>query len=110
MVVRPYMPDRLEEVVDNSASVTNFATQYLQSHKTLPPHFEVTPEIIDEFEVFLASRNIQPSLAEWTAERNWMTSRLKEEILTQARGVAQGDEVAAQRDPQIQAALKAVQP
>jgi len=107
--VQPYLPNRLEEVIDNSASVTNFATQYLQSHTPLPAHFEVTPEIIDEFQVFLSSRNIQPSLSEWTAERSWVTSRLKEEILTQARGVARGDEVADQRDPQVQAALKAVE-
>jgi carboxyl-terminal processing protease len=109
IVVSPYIPNRLEEVIDSSASVTNFATQYLQSHTPLPPHFEVTPEIIDDFEVFLASRNIQPSLSEWTTERNWITSRLKEEILTQARGVARGDEIADQRDPQVQAALKAVE-
>lgn len=107
--VGPYLPNRLEEVIDNSASVTNFATQYLQAHTPLPPNFEVTPDVIDGFEVFLASRNIQPTVAEWTAERSWIISRLKEEILTQARGVAGGDEIAAQRDPQIQAALKSIE-
>ncbi|HWF48183.1 MAG TPA: S41 family peptidase, partial [Bryobacteraceae bacterium] len=76
IVVSPFIPNRLEEVIDSSASVTNFATQYLQSHTPLSPHFEVTPEIIDEFQVFLSSRNIQPSLSEWTSERSWITSRL----------------------------------
>jgi carboxyl-terminal processing protease len=38
----------------------------------------------------------------------WVRSRLKEEIVTQARGVDKGDEIEAQRDPQIQAALKAL--
>lgn len=109
VTVQPYSPDRLEEVIDNSASVTNFATQYLQSHPAVPSSFEVTPEIIDEFEVFLASRNIQPSLSEWTAERAWITSRLKEEIVTQAHGVASGDEIALHRDPQVKAALNAVE-
>lgn len=109
IAMQPYLPNRLEEVIDNSASVTNFATQYLKAHSPLPPHFDVTPEIIDEFQVFLASRNIQPSLSEWTSERNWITSRLKEEIVTQAFGVARGDEVADKRDPQVQAALKAAE-
>ena len=34
--------------------------------------------------------------------------RLKEEIVTQARGVAQGDELQAKHDPQVQTALTAV--
>jgi hypothetical protein len=32
---------------------------------------------------------------------------LKQEIVTQAQGVAAGDEIEMQRDPQVQAALKA---
>jgi hypothetical protein len=38
-----------------------------------------------------------------------MSSRLKEEILTQAKGVDKGDEVVAQRDPQVREALHAVE-
>jgi hypothetical protein len=48
-------------------------------------------------------------VAEWTRERSWVTTRLKEDILTQAQGVDKGDEVAAQHDPQIQAAFRAMQ-
>jgi carboxyl-terminal processing protease len=108
--VRAYPPSatRLEAVLDASGSVTSFATQYLQLHSPLPDSFDVTPDVIDEFKVFLSARNIQPSLAEWTQERGWVSSRLKAEIVTQARGVAKGDEIEAQRDPQVQAALRAL--
>ena len=66
------------------------------------------PDLLDDFKVFLAERNIQPSMADWSRDRKWITSRLKQEIVTQARGVAAGDEVEMQRDPQIQAALESL--
>jgi carboxyl-terminal processing protease len=105
----PPVPTQLETVLDASGAITAFATQYLSKHPHLPATFEITPDLIDDFQVFLSSRRIQPSVAEWTRERPWVTTRLKEEILTQARGVDKGDEIAAQRDPQIQAALRGMQ-
>jgi len=107
--VYPATPTRFEAVVDASGSVTQFATQYLSTHSKLPDKFSVTPEILDEFKVFLSQRDIQPNVSEWARERNWMTSRLKQEVITQARGVAAGDEIEMRRDPQVQAALQAVE-
>lgn len=109
--VRAYPPSltRLEAVLEESGAVTSFATRYLSKHVPLPDPFEVTPEVTDEFKVFLSARQIQPSVGEWSAERPWIVTHLQEEIVTQARGVEQGDEIQAQHDPQIQAALKAMQ-
>ncbi|MBV8552069.1 MAG: S41 family peptidase [Acidobacteriaceae bacterium] len=108
--IRVYPPalTRLETVLDASGAVTFFATQYLAKHSPLPHPFEITPDNIDEFKVYLSSRQIQPSVAEWSADRTWISSRLKEEIVTQANGVAAGDEVHAQADPQVRAAIKAL--
>jgi carboxyl-terminal processing protease len=100
---------RLEGVLDASGSLTAFATQFLANHSPLPDNFEVTPDVLDDFKVNLAARGIQPNAAEWSSDQGWIKSRLKEEIVTQARGVDKGDEVLAQRDPQVQAALKAVE-
>ena len=100
---------RLEAVLDGSGAITSFATQYLGKHSPLPDHFSVNSEVIDEFKVFLSERQIQPGVAEWSQERAWMSHRLGEELVTQAQGVAKGDEVHAQIDPQIQAALKTMQ-
>ncbi|HJY05072.1 MAG TPA: hypothetical protein VJ323_02085, partial [Bryobacteraceae bacterium] len=99
----------LEAVLDASGSVTRFATQYLAAHSQLPDQFTVTSEMLDEFKVFLAQRDIQPNVSEWARERNWITSRLEQEVVTQARGVAAGDEIEMQRDPQVEAALQAVE-
>jgi carboxyl-terminal processing protease len=106
--VSPRSFTRLETVLDASGVLTSFATAYIAEHSPIPDNFEVTPAILDELKVFLSTRSIQPSVGEWSAERPWITSRLKEEIITQSRGVAKGEEIQAQRDPQIQAALRAV--
>lgn len=100
---------RLEAVLEGSGDLTAFATQYLASHPPLPASFHVTPNLLDDLKVYLSERNIQPSVAEWGREEAWITAHLEEAIVTQARGVAQGDEIAARSDPQIQAALKAIE-
>jgi carboxyl-terminal processing protease len=106
--VSPLTANRLEAVLDGSGAITSFATQYLTNHKLESAEFKPSPELLDEFKVYLSARNIQPSLSEWSQERVWVSNRLAEEIITQAQGVEKGDEVHARIDPQLQAALKAV--
>ncbi len=109
IVVRPVALTRLEAVLDGSGALTSFATQYISTHSKMPERFEVTPEILDDLKVYLAGRQIDPSVAEWAQERTWVSQRLKQSIITQSRGVAAGDEIEAQTDTQVQAALKAMQ-
>jgi carboxyl-terminal processing protease len=104
-VVTPFAATRLEAVLDASGSFTTFATGYIANHK-ITQDFEVTPALLDDFQVFLSQRNIQPGVNQWSAEREFVASRLKTEIFNQTLGVEKGDEVEAQRDPQI---LKAVE-
>ncbi len=99
---------RLQMFLEASGSFTTFATEYLRAHKNISESFDVTPQVLDEFQAFLAGRKVLPGVAEWTEVRNWMSNRLKTEIFNQAFGVAKGDEVDAQRDPVILAALKAL--
>ena len=106
-VVQPPVPNRLRMVLDYTASFTNFATEFLRNHK-IDEDFEVTPQLLDEFHAFVSARNIQPRIAEWLAERDFITNRLKTEIFNQAFGVEKGDQVEAQRDPVIQKALELV--
>ena len=58
--------------------------------------------------MLLSQNNIRPSVGEWSQERDWIRSRLTQEILNQALGVAKGDEVEAKMDPQVLAAMKAI--
>jgi carboxyl-terminal processing protease len=107
IVVYPAETNRLRNVLDASASFTNFATEFLRDHK-IDAEFEVTGDMLDRFRVFLSDREIRPSVAEWSAEREFISNRLKTEVFNQAFGVEKGDEVEAQRDPVILKALEAI--
>jgi len=107
IVVLPRPMDRLRAVLEASGAFTTFATNYLQTHK-IDTNFEVTPQILDEFHLFLVSNNIQPDMAEWSQARDFITNRLKTEFFNLSFGVEKGDEVDAQRDPVIQKALEVV--
>jgi carboxyl-terminal processing protease len=104
-IVRPPDVSRFRVAVEASAAFTTFATEYTQSHK-ITESFDVAPELLDEFRVWLAQRQIQPSLAEWSRERDFLRNRLKAEIFNQSLGVEKGDEVEAQRDPLILRAME----
>jgi carboxyl-terminal processing protease len=104
-IVYPAPMTRLRAVLDASGSFTNFATDYTQEHK-IDEDFEVTPALLDEFQLYLSQRNIRPGIPEWSAERDFIVNRLKTEIFNQALGVAKGDEVEAQRDPVILRAIE----
>jgi carboxyl-terminal processing protease len=98
-------PTRLKVALDASGIITSFATEYIQNHK-VTEKFDITSAILEEFQVYAGQRNIQPSVGEWAKERGWVQSRVKQEIVNQALGVAKGDEVEEQRDPVVRAALE----
>lgn len=99
---------RLRGVLDASASFTTFTTEYLRKGASITPQFEVTGPLLDEFRSWLVARKIQPGVADWSRDVDWIRSRLKQEIFNQAIGVEKGDEVEAIRDPQVRAALDAI--
>jgi carboxyl-terminal processing protease len=97
----------LRNVLEASASFTTFAAEYIRDHK-ITPDWRVPPQALDQFQTWLAERRIQPSVAEWSANRDFIESRLKTEIFNLSLGVDKGDEVEAQYDPPIQRAVAAV--
>ena len=109
-VVYPAGLTPLQIAVEASASVLNFARNYVAARPKIAETFEVTAELLDDFQQYLSERQIRPALSEWSASREYFRSRLMVEIFNLALGVEKGDEVAAQRDPQTQAALRSLQP
>jgi carboxyl-terminal processing protease len=105
--VEPTPLTQFRAVLEQAAAYTSFATEYLRDHK-VAAGWDITGEVLDQFQTWLSERRIQPSLQEWSQNRDFIQSRLKTEIYNLALGVEKGDEVEAQSDPQIQKALEAV--
>ena len=104
VLITPEPTTQLRLALDASGMITSFATDFIQRN-TITDAFEVTPAVLEEFQVYAGQRSIQPPVGEWVREREWLQNRLKQEIFNQALGVDKGDEVEAQRDPAIRAAL-----
>ena len=104
--VIPPRISRLQAVLESSASFHSFASEWLKTNKgAAKREMEITPQMLDDFQLFLSRRNIRPSMSEWTAERAFVVSRVKQEILNLALGVAAGDVLEALRDPVVLRAL-----
>lgn len=105
IVVQPEEQTRLRMVLEGSGVMTSFATEYTQKNK-VTESFNVTPGVLEDFQIFAGQHQIQPSVSDWIRDRDWIQNRLKQEIFDQTLGVAKGDEVEAQRDPMVRAALE----
>jgi len=104
LIVFPEPVTPFRAALEASGWFTSFATEFIR-HRQVTQDFEVTAALLDEFQLFLSDRKIQPGVTEWSREREWIRTRLKTEIFNQALGVDQGDRVEAQRDPVILKAL-----
>jgi carboxyl-terminal processing protease len=107
-LVHPDGGTRLEMVIEATGSFPAFATDYISRVKKLPDSFEVTAALLDEFQAYLSQRDIRPNIGDWSRDREWIRSRLKQEILNQGVGVEKGDEVEIQRDPVVGKAIEEI--
>jgi hypothetical protein len=93
-------------VLEANGLFTTFANEWLQRTRTqVTEGFEVSNAVLDEFQASMSEKRIRPSVSEWSSEREWIRSRLKQEIYNLALGVEKGDQVEMARDPVVIAAL-----
>jgi carboxyl-terminal processing protease len=101
----PDRPTRLRAFLDGNALITAYATEWLRTNPKPQVGFRLPRVVLDKYQLWLAEKNVQPSLQEWSVDRDWIHSRLEQEITNLSLGVEFGDEVEARRDPQIQRAV-----
>jgi carboxyl-terminal processing protease len=104
----PERPTRLRVFLDNYGLITAFASEWLQKNPKPGPGFVLPRQVLDLYQRWLSERNVLPTLAEWSVDREWMQNRLEQEIVNLSLGVEFGDEVEARRDLQIQRAVSAI--
>jgi carboxyl-terminal processing protease len=103
-MVPPEAQTRLRLALDASGVMTMFAGEYARDHE-IAANFEVTPDMLDDFKVYCSAHSIQPSVGEWSVDRDWIRSRLQQEVANLKFGVAKGDEIEMRRDPVVKRAL-----
>ena len=106
-VVQPALLTQIEGVLENSGAFTTFSAEYVKDHK-IEDGWQVPQDMLDQFQIWLGQRGFTPTLREWLDIRDFVSLRLKEDVYSIVFGVAKGDEVGVQRDPQVQKALDCV--
>lgn len=101
---------RFRQVLEGSGAFPSFAGEWIQTHRDqVKAGMQLNPAVLDEFQLFLSQRSIRPSLSEWTSERDFISSRLQQEIFNLVLGVAVGDEIEFRRDPVVRKALEQIE-
>ena len=105
---RKYLP--FEVWLKTSDALLSFARDFIRARKEpIDASFDVSPAVLDEFQLYLSQRGTNVSLAEWTSAVSFIRQGLRQEIFNLTLGVDKGDEVELRNDPQVLAALQAVE-
>ncbi len=106
VVVAPSGYTNYQAFLESRLVFLEFARYLRADGRPIPPEFEVSPKLLDEFRGFLRQRDIPITEKLWSENRRFVRTRLKTEIFNLTFGVARGDEIAASDDPQIQRAVE----
>ncbi len=106
VAIRNYTP--FETVMKASESFLDFAKQYVQGDRVIDENFEPSPQMLDEFQLFLSQRRIRVTLAEWTSAMDFIRANLKQEVFNLTLGVESGYKVEMRSDPTVLAAIEAL--
>ena len=82
----------------------NFARHYLADH-TVAKDLVVDDALLQQFKAFLKSEKIETTDKDFVDNLDWIKSSIKAELFTTQFGQAQGQQVRAEWDPQINKAL-----
>jgi carboxyl-terminal processing protease len=108
-VVPPHRYSPFEAWLKASDSFLIFARGYVRSRKEpVGDAFDVTPAMLDEFQLFLSEHGTRVTLSEWTSTVEFIRQGLRQEIFNLTLGVDKGDEIELRHDPQVRAAAEAV--
>lgn len=96
------------EVLEESTAFINFAQGLLQRRGKVGREFKATDEVVGQFEMFLREAGFRAPADEWEKVRPWIRWRIQSEVLTLVYGIEAGEQVEAGNDPQVQAAVAAM--
>lgn len=86
--------------------ITNFAASYMTVHAKPGKDFQPDDRLMQTFRDSLLNSNIRVPEEYWNKDQDYLKLRVKQEILTLAFGLDEGNEVEVRGDPQVKAAQK----
>jgi carboxyl-terminal processing protease len=97
--------DVQQKLVDRG-SIYGFAQHYLGVHKSIPRDFEVTPELIGEFNTYLADEHVPVTPAEVNENLDFLKHHIKSELVLWIYGEDEALKFDRQDDPLVAKAVE----
>jgi len=104
-------PTKLNEVEQKLAerdAIPEFALNYLGVHKTIPQDFEVTPEVMADFNSFLADHHIAVTPAEVNDNLDYLKHRIRVQLYLMIYGEDEALRLDREDDPLVARAIQAM--
>ena len=99
-----YTAPKLDDVQDlllDQSAFFDFAIRYLAVHKTIPPDFDVTGAVLDEFKQFLAKQKISLSDQDLAANLEYVKNHIRIQLVRSIFGENEAQKIEATNDPVI---------
>ncbi|HEU4400800.1 MAG TPA: S41 family peptidase, partial [Candidatus Polarisedimenticolia bacterium] len=106
VIVDPDTTSKFVDQLERGQIFFHFAVDFNARHKSVPRGFEITPEVLQEFQAFLDKRKVKWSVEEIENNKERLRSEIKEAIASALWGLEEGYKVYAESDRQIQKALE----
>jgi carboxyl-terminal processing protease len=100
--------NRFQSVLEYKYAFFNFSKHYLAEHNTVPRDFQVTDEVFNEFRDYLSAQKILFTEADLKDNHEYMSLRIKQDLIAAIYGRAEGERVMITHDPWVQKALDAM--
>ncbi|HXJ92216.1 MAG TPA: S41 family peptidase [Terriglobia bacterium] len=106
--VAPPTLNAVQQKLADADAIYDFSQRYLGIHKTIPRDFQVTPEVVDGFNEYLASRNVRVSPAQVAENLDFLKQRLRNQLVQIVYGRDQESKLEAEGDPLVAKAVESM--
>jgi carboxyl-terminal processing protease len=106
--LEPQKLNRFETLLEYKYAFFNFAKHYLATHKTVPEDFQTTDPVMNEFRDYLNKEKITFTEGDIQDNRDFLSLRIKSDLIAAIYGRAEGDRVLTNSDPWVKKAIEAI--
>ncbi|HUI43887.1 MAG TPA: S41 family peptidase [Terriglobia bacterium] len=92
------------QFLEQRGAFTDFASDYRAAHPGIGREFEPDQQTLSEFQDFLRRNGVAAPEEFWENDQDYLKLRIRAELLDLAYGLALGDQITTEGDPQVQSA------
>jgi len=93
------------QFIDQRGVFTEFADHYRSAHPQVSRSFEPDDQTLSDFQDFLHQNGLRAPETYWERDHDYLKLRIRTELMNIIYGLATGDEVATEGDPQVEGAV-----